>query len=359
MESPRVAVGYRALTERLRTVARRAGFPAILCGAIAAGWAVLAYDLASPQLGSTLVVLGAALLLWGLERWIPYEHTWAPDMQTFKLDLVHSLVSAQLIAPLTRAGLPLAVAALTPTQWEGLGVWPTHWPLVAQLLLAIPLADFGVYWAHRAMHATEGGWRIHAVHHSPTRLYLVASARTHPANLVVSLVTQTAPLLILGIGPNALLLWAVFHAVNGLLQHSNADFDARWLDGWLATSAVHRRHHAERGSPCNFGNTTMLWDRLFGTFERHELTRRVGAGGYRIPEGYLAHLLLPWRLSTYALERDESGVAEPPSLALETSTSLATTQGRHESSVKRPPPGTCPGELGSDLQTTRPFGGCA
>ena len=43
-----------------------------------------------------------------------------------------------------------------------------------------------------------------------------------------------------------------------------------FLSGILATSDVHRFHHSSDldESNTNFGNATMIWDRIFGTFHQ-------------------------------------------------------------------------------------------
>ena len=51
---------------------------------------------------------------------------------------------------------------------------------------------------------------------------------------------------------------------------------------------------------CNYGNMTMIWDQLFGTyFKPPRRAADVGAAGYDIPEGYLAHLTVPFVLRRF------------------------------------------------------------
>jgi sterol desaturase/sphingolipid hydroxylase (fatty acid hydroxylase superfamily) len=281
---------------------------AILAAALTAAVLVLRSDV-QPAVGTGLLVLGFSLLIWGLERGFPHRQDWQPNRRIFGLDLLHTLVSSQGVAPLVRAGLVAAAASLGSVAGErGLGIWPHHWPFVVQLLIAIPIADFGVYWAHRLMHRTHLGWRIHAVHHTPTRLYFMASARTHPLNAVVAVSCQFGALLALGIGAQALSLWAVFLAVNGLLQHANIDFQPGTLSRILATCDVHRAHHSLDNSRCNYGNMTMIWDQIFGTyFKPPQRAADVGAAGYDIPEGYLAHLTVPFALRRFEASEDSDG----------------------------------------------------
>jgi sterol desaturase/sphingolipid hydroxylase (fatty acid hydroxylase superfamily) len=97
----------------------------------------------------------------------------------------------------------------------------------------------------------------------------------------------------------------VVKGTNGLLQHSNVSFasDGVWSTV-LATPEVHRWHHSAvlEESCTNFGNTTVIWDRVFGTL--HLPTDRqpstdVGIAGTMIPENYWSHLVAPFVLRQY------------------------------------------------------------
>jgi len=159
------------------------------------------------------------------------------------------------------------------------------------------------------MHVSDTGWRLHAVHHSPTRLHVLAAGRTHPFNAVVVLVLESIPVLLLGITPTAFAMMTVFKGVNGQLQHSNVDLRPGWLSHVVATSEVHRWHHSVdlKEGNTNFGNATVVWDKLFGTFflpkERRPSTA-VGLAHEVIPESYWAHMGTPFRLQRYRREQE-------------------------------------------------------
>jgi len=185
----------------------------------------------------------------------------------------------------------------------GGSLWPTSWPLAVQIALAIIIADLGAYSAHRFMHATSLGWRMHAVHHTPTRLYAIAAGRSHPFNALLTMTCESVPVILLGITPEAFLLLATFKAINGLLQHSNIAMRPGLLSFVIATCDVHRFHHSAdlKQSNSNFGNTTMVWDHVFGTFylpHRHPSTV-IGITDADIPESYMAHLLTPFMLGRH------------------------------------------------------------
>ena len=55
----------------------------------------------------------------------------------------------------------------------GAELWPTRWPWLAQLVLALVVAELPKYWMHRLEHTTELLWRIvitsYSIHY--TKLY--------------------------------------------------------------------------------------------------------------------------------------------------------------------------------------------
>lgn len=257
---------------------------------------------------SAAILATAIALLTVLERVMPYSPRWRPAGATVRLDLLHSLVSSAVATPVVRVtAVALAVwLASRLSAWLGSPLWPTSWPLALQLALAVVIADLGAYAGHRFMHATAIGWRIHAIHHTPVKLYAIAAGRSHPLNALLTMSCEAIPVIALGITPEAFALLAVFKATNGLLQHSNVALEPGALSFVLATCDVHRFHHAAdlEESNTNFGNTTMIWDHLFGTFylPHRAPSDDVGIVGAAIPESYWDHLLAPFRLGRY--ERD-------------------------------------------------------
>ncbi len=251
---------------------------------------------------SALTLLVVITVLTFAERVLPYTPAWRPNRRTVRIDLTHSVVSAVVASPLVRISSVVLAAWLGGklSTWLGGTLWPSTWPLAAQVALAVIVADLGVYWAHRWMHATNVGWRVHAVHHTPTRLYAVAGGRSHPLNAILTLTSEAVPVMLLGITPEAYMLLLVFKAVNGLLQHSNIAMTPGLMSYVVATSDVHRFHHSTDldESNSNFGNATMVWDHVFGTFHlpHRNPSADVGIADTVVPESYWSHLLTPFTL---------------------------------------------------------------
>ncbi len=269
--------------------------------------------LGSWPIAASLAVGAAFVLVAFWEWWLPHESTWRPDRRSLSVNIVHAVVTGGLLTPAVRVGLGVAIAAAVSlgVRSEVGSVWPTSPPLAVQVLLAVAVADLGAYGAHRWMHLSRAGWRIHVVHHSPPGLSFVASARSHPFNAMLTYTWETGLLVLLGVPTPVLALWSVMKATNGLLQHANVAFSPTPLAWVLATPEIHRWHHSVHldESNTNFGNTTTLWDRVFGTLhlpsDRQPGTQ-LGVEGTHIPENYWSHLATP-----FVLARFES-VAEVP-----------------------------------------------
>lgn len=287
-----------AMTSRAREAAlsalKVAYAPVLFLGGVGAMLAAVGAGL---PLATLYAVLAAAVALSFLaERLIPYEPAWNGVQGDTPRDWAHAVVNEALHAA-SLASIPL-VAALVP--WQG--VWPDAWPLWAQLLLAVAVADLGITLAHRASHRWAWLWRFHAVHHSVTRMYGLNGLLKHPVHQSVEALAGTAPLLLLGIPVEVAALLAGAVGVQLLLQHSNADIRMGPLRHVLAWAPAHRFHHvadARRGD-VNFGLFSTVWDRLMGT-AAFDPARRFAPGDLGVdgrpdyPAAYLAQLAEPFR----------------------------------------------------------------
>ena len=185
-------------------------FPVIFGAAVAAAIWMLGAGY-SPTVSFLSPTGVAYLLLLGLERIVPYHESWKKNQGDVKVDLGHMVVSGgitlELLKPLM---LTLAVAG---GGWLSAHVssslWPQGWPLVFQLLLALVIGEFFMYWAHRLGHQWPILWRFHALHHSAPRLYFLNAVRFHPVDLAISNFAPFVPLVALGASEEVL---ALFHA---------------------------------------------------------------------------------------------------------------------------------------------------
>lgn len=261
----------------------------------------------------TVVSLGMAVLLFALEYVIPEHKEWHPSGKVMFHDLLHMVITSVVPTELFKAVLlSLAVWAAPHISIAGFQAWPSHWPLVLQMLLAIHLGDMGYYILHRALHEVPKIWPFHAVHHSPEQLYVIASNRAHPIQIFFTYGIQVGILYAMGISQEALLMFSVFVSVNGQLQHCNVNMRCGILNWIFATPDLHRWHHSIEipESNSNYGNNVVLWDLLFGT---RFLPREVGIGhdhiglppGTDFPETFWGQVMAPFRWEKIRYDRDK------------------------------------------------------
>lgn len=150
-------------------------------------------------------------------------------------------------------------------------VWPEAWPLWSQVVFALLLAEGCSYWQHRLAHRTRWLWAFHALHHTGSRLNLLRAGRFHFVDIGGGAFLVFLPLVLLG-APEAILVWvAILSGTLGVLEHANMRMRApAWLSFFVCTPAVHRHHHSidEFESNSNFGTSFMVFDILFGTFQK-------------------------------------------------------------------------------------------
>jgi ornithine lipid hydroxylase len=284
-----------------RALARGLAFPLILGGTLTLAIVLL------PGLGplATLAVANAvgfgAIL--AAERVLPYRPGWSRSHGDLGTDLLHMVFSGigttQLVRPLV--GIVGVAVAGALSRAVGVSLWPTDWPYAMQLLLALLIAELPQYWLHRWQHEHDGLWRFHATHHSAPRLYFLNAARFHPLDLGLLYFVGYLPLIALGCPEETIMLYALFDAVFGMLQHSNIDVRLGGLNRLFSMAEVHRWHHSRtvREANSNYGSNLMVWDLAFGTYFRpadREPPEQIGIADMPdFPTTYLAQLGSPFR----------------------------------------------------------------
>ena len=256
------------MEDRLTWYVSWLAYPLVMLAALALH-AVIGSSLDSPALSANLPVVLAALLVTLLEIRFPKHRLWRPGMREVRNDIAY-MVIVQMILPRIVVFL-LILALVQPIQsvWTVLpGLWPHEAPLWLQAVLMIMAADFLRYWLHVAAHRNRYLWRLHAVHHSPHRLYWLNVGRFHPLEKILQMFLDTLPFILLGVSEPVIAMYFVFYAVNGFFQHSNIELRYGLLNYVISGAELHRWHHSRlpEESNRNYGNNLIVWDLLFGTW---------------------------------------------------------------------------------------------
>jgi sterol desaturase/sphingolipid hydroxylase (fatty acid hydroxylase superfamily) len=286
-------------------------FPLTLGGAIAVS-IVQMLGGAPPAAATFLPIVTAYLLVLTLERVLPLHAEWQHSRGDLRVDVGHFLVSGLLTLGLLR---PTVVAgSIVVAGWlssaVGTGLWPGGLDLVSQLVLALIVGEFFMYWAHRLGHEWEWLWRFHSIHHSAPRLYFLNAVRFHPDDIAISTFAPMIPLIILGAGEPVLALFALVSAVHGIFQHANLPIHCGPLNWFFSMAELHRWHHSRQldEANTNYGQNLIVWDVVFGTrFLPSDREPPIDIGisdmpGF--PMGYVAQLLVPFRWSRIKREAE-------------------------------------------------------
>jgi ornithine lipid hydroxylase len=271
-------------------------WPSLYVGGLA-GTGVAVHS-AHPLLWFNVIYLSVALIVAMMERLLPYEPLWLQDDGETANNLAHTLLNKGLVQVAAAVITTFAMAAAMAVESSAPArLWPSGWPLAAQVVLGLLIAELGLYAAHRLAHEWTPLWRFHALHHSVERLWVVNTGRFHIVDTLLKIALSQTPLYLLG-APLPVFLWmSAVTAFTGLLTHCNIDVRTGALDYIFNTPRLHRWHHSKRleEGNRNYGENLVLWDLLFGTY--YNPPRRpspaIGIEG-RIASGFLRQLIQPF-----------------------------------------------------------------
>ena len=280
-----------------RTVLAWGVYPATMVGAFVVNARLLSVGLPILVAAYASAALAASAVTF-FEFVVPYDKAWQPRWANVKNDLLF-MVTVQMVLP-QLLGLLLALTLLGYLESLALPMaqlWPRESPLFLQVVLMLLVAELLRYPLHVAAHNTKTLWRLHAVHHSPKRLYWLNVGRFHPAEKALQYTLDTLPFILCGVGADVVALYFIFYAVNGFYQHSNVDVRYGPLNYVVSGPELHRWHHSKLidESNRNYGNNLILWDLVFGTWflPKHARVGDLGLLNRDYPLGFVDQMTTP------------------------------------------------------------------
>lgn len=253
-------------------VSRHLFVPALIIGSVIAWWQREALQRVTHVEPSLFVFVAVLLIIFIVEQLFPARREWNYGFGTDGVRAMHrfsrDFVYVMFVTLLTVAAIHFIARPLEALTHD-FAIWPTGAPAPLRVALAFLVMELGNYGFHRLAHRVPLLWRFHATHHVITELTGVKSLRTHPIDNVLFHLVRTVPLLLLGAPADDLIAATYFGAVLGILSHANLDLAHAPL-GWVINfPRFHAVHHAEDATRAqkNFGCHTVLFDRLFGTFD--------------------------------------------------------------------------------------------
>jgi sterol desaturase/sphingolipid hydroxylase (fatty acid hydroxylase superfamily) len=189
------------------------------------------------------------------------ERRWKDSFANFSIFLLNQLLEKTIVGT-------IGIVALMPFHYlTPLEIPMNTWTWV----LAIVAADFTYYWMHRIEHEHRILWGNHSVHHSSEDYNLTTSMRLSIIEPMIEWIFLI-PMILIGFSPFQAIVSLVFVAQFQTWIHTERIGKLGWLDWIFNTPSVHRVHHGSNRKYLdkNYGGITMIWDHIFGTYQKEE-----------------------------------------------------------------------------------------
>lgn len=138
-------------------------------------------------------------------------------------------------------------------------------------ILLLLCTDFMWYWYHRLAHEINVFWAAHIVHHQSEDFNYTVSARITVLQAFIRTGFWTI-LPLLGFPASMITSILLVHGLYPFFIHTRLIGKLGILEYILVTPSHHRVHHAsnEQYLDKNYGDVFIIWDKLFGTFQKEE-----------------------------------------------------------------------------------------
>ena len=245
----------------------------------------------------------------------PGAYDWR-DTATSPLLGVGSTIAGGLVAGLVAASFVTAasfrICDFPVAWWSG--------------VLCFVLDDLAHHAFHRSAHRVRWFWAAHSNHHSSQHYNLTTALRQTWTGFFALSFAFRLPLLLIGFPPALALSCGGINIVYQFWIHSEVVRRLPWgLERVLNTPSHHRVHNGNnpRYLDRNFAGASIVWDRLFDSFEPEDDAEPPRYG--------LVHNLVTWNLVAVAFH-EWRGIARP---CCRTNMARALSSGRRAARVVR------------------------
>ncbi len=189
------------------------------------------------------------------------KRRWKDSLANFSIFLINQILEKTIVGT-------LGIIVLMPFHYFTPFSIPESW---WSWVCAIIAADFTYYWMHRIEHEHRILWANHSVHHSSKDYNLTISLRLSIVEPLIEWVFLV-PMVLIGFSPFQAIVGLIFVAQFQTWIHTERITKLGWLDLVFNTPSVHRVHHGSNRKYLdkNYGGITMIWDHIFGTYQREE-----------------------------------------------------------------------------------------
>jgi len=224
----------------------------------------------------TIAFMGAPLGPGIYEHLAPYRRDWRANKEEWMMNLAQFLPNGLL----DKAGMLLAI--LIAVQF---GQAEQALPTLLAIPLAIVISELFAYWFHRLSHRQPWLWKIHGIHHTPSKVNLVNTNTIHFLDMLLTSLFSALPLVAPGFSDKTMAIALFITGVQNFIVHTNANIRPGGFCRFLMGPAHHRLHHSTITPEAqNYGTTIALRDQVFGIFVLPD--RAPGAVGIAEPNAF-------------------------------------------------------------------------
>lgn len=208
----------------------------------------------------TWAFFGIIAALWLLEALLPARPL--PPSQGHVLRGLATLLTFFLVSSYLPYWLGPVLEPVRVADLSGLGTW-------GGALVATMAYQVIGYVYHRSLHASDVLFRaVHQLHHSAERLDVASAFLFAPFDMIGWTVVSTLALTLVGVTPEATVVFVLAGTVLSTFQHANLK-TPRWLGYIVQRPESHSHHHGRGVHRNNYADLPVL-DLLFGTFQNPE-----------------------------------------------------------------------------------------
>ncbi|MES2618542.1 MAG: sterol desaturase family protein [Bacteroidota bacterium] len=153
----------------------------------------------------------------------------------------------------------------------------TYYPVLAWILVFLG-QDFCFYWLHRSEHYSRVLWAVHSNHHSSEKYNFTVALRSSVMQPLYRFLFYI-PVAFMGFdGLTIMFMYAVNQFYQFFLHTETIGRLPKWFEAVFVTPSHHRVHHASdiKYLDKNMGQVLIIWDKLFGTFQKEEESPTYG-----------------------------------------------------------------------------------
>lgn len=218
------------------------------------------------------IFFGLFIALAGVETLLPRRVRAIPRRKRWVTNWSVSILNTLTLRLMAFALPALAAGAALDAQTQGWGLLQ-HFALPAwfEVVIAILILDFAIWFQHLVTHKVPILWRLHRVHHADRDMDVTTAIRFHPIEIALSMLLKIGIVYALGPSVLAIILFEIILNSTAMFNHANIRLPLsldRWVRLILVTPDMHRVHHSvhRHEHDSNYGFSLSIWDRMFKTY---------------------------------------------------------------------------------------------